>query len=134
MISHLTRGRRFRQWSSLAQVKEGGGSGEGDGSDNQGPLEVGGFLFKRLIERRPDKEQDLLTFRDHLLASSSQEEALKVFLSLLLSLREHVRACVCRCVLVTWAWAWAWAGAKNKGLQYLSCRVLRPTRHHVDMP
>ena len=48
------------------------------GGEEQGPLEVGGFLFKRLLERRPEKQQDLLTFRDHLLASSSQEEALKV--------------------------------------------------------
>ncbi len=47
------------------------------GEEEEGPLEVEGFLFKRLIERRPDNRQELLSFRDHLLASSSDNEALK---------------------------------------------------------
>lgn len=47
------------------------------GEEEEGPLEVEGFLFKRLIERRPNARQALLSFRDHLLASSSDNEALK---------------------------------------------------------
>ncbi|BDA49281.1 UDP-glucose:glycoprotein glucosyltransferase 1 [Coccomyxa sp. Obi] len=49
------------------------------GEEEEGPLEVEGFLFKRLIERRPDNRQELLSFRDHLLASSADNEALKVW-------------------------------------------------------
>ena len=37
-----------------------------------------GFLFKRLLERKPDKRQELLTLRDHLLATSSYSDTLKV--------------------------------------------------------
>ena len=37
-----------------------------------------GFLFKRLLERKPEKKQELLTLRDHLLASSSASDTLKV--------------------------------------------------------
>ena len=48
------------------------------GEEDEGPLEVEGFLFKRLLERKPEKKQELLTFRDHLLASSSSSDTLKV--------------------------------------------------------
>jgi hypothetical protein len=48
------------------------------GEEDEGPLEVEGFLFKRLMERKPELRQELLTFRDHLLASTSDNEALKV--------------------------------------------------------
>ena len=49
------------------------------GRRTRGPLEVEGFLFKRLLERKPEKKQELLTLRDHLLASSSASDTLKVF-------------------------------------------------------
>ncbi len=41
-----------------------------------------GFLLGRLLERKPELEQELLTFRDHLLAasSSSSDQTLKVTL------------------------------------------------------
>ena len=42
-------------------------------------MEVEGFLFRRLLERKPEKQQELLTLRDHLLASSSASDTLKVF-------------------------------------------------------
>ncbi len=48
------------------------------GEEDEGPLEVEGFLFKRLLERKPEKRQELLTLRDHLLASSSSSDTLKV--------------------------------------------------------
>ena len=48
------------------------------GEADEGPLEVEGFLFKRLLERKPEKKQELLTLRDHLLASSSASDTLKV--------------------------------------------------------
>ena len=40
--------------------------------------DVKGFLFSKLIERLPQKKQELLTFRDHLLSTSNVEETLKV--------------------------------------------------------
>ena len=45
-----------------------------------GPQEVKGFMLGRLRERRPELEQELLTFRDHLMAasSSSEDQTLKV--------------------------------------------------------
>ena len=45
-----------------------------------GPEEVKGFMLGRLRERRPELEQELLTFRDHLMAasSSSEDQTLKV--------------------------------------------------------
>ena len=50
----------------------------------QGPVaddlqEVKSFDFKTLIKRRPDLKQELLGFRDHLLATSSTEETLKAW-------------------------------------------------------
>jgi UDP-glucose:glycoprotein glucosyltransferase len=36
------------------------------------------FQFKTLLERTPELRQELLTFRDHLLAAASQEQALKI--------------------------------------------------------
>lgn len=48
--------------------------------------EVNGFLMGRLLERKPQLEQELLTFRDHLLASStssSDDLKLKVMLCVL---------------------------------------------------
>ena len=52
------------------------------GEADEGPLEVEGFLFKRLLERKPEKKQELLTLRDHLLASSSASDTLKVSFTL----------------------------------------------------
>ncbi len=40
--------------------------------------EAGGFVFSRLIERRPARKPELLLFRDALLAAASQEQTLKV--------------------------------------------------------
>ena len=51
---------------------------KGEASRDQIPEEVQGFDFKTLTERRPELKQELLGFRDHLLASSSAEETLKV--------------------------------------------------------
>jgi hypothetical protein len=50
------------------------------GEAEEGPLEVQGFLFKRLLERKPELKQELLSFRDHLLATSSADgdDTLKV--------------------------------------------------------
>ena len=50
------------------------------GEEDDGPLEVQGFLFRRLLARAPGARQELLSFRDHLLASaaSDADEALKV--------------------------------------------------------
>ena len=41
---------------------------------------MSGFNFKRLVERKPELKQELLGFRDYLLASSSADESLKVTL------------------------------------------------------
>lgn len=56
-----------------------------------GPEEVKGFLLGRLRERRPKMEQELLTFRDHLMAasSSSEDQTLKVKTLLLQFGRQH---------------------------------------------
>ena len=44
--------------------------------------EVKGFLMGRLLERKPELEQELLTFRDHLLAASSSDDDVKLKVSL----------------------------------------------------
>ena len=51
------------------------------GEAEEGPLEVQGFLFRRLVERRPELKPELLSFRDHLLATSSADgdDTLKVY-------------------------------------------------------
>eukprot|EP00899_Mesostigma_viride_P007641 jgi/Mesvir1/16879/Mv15763-RA.1 len=43
--------------------------------------EVNGFVFSKLVERRPGKAQELMTFRDHLLSSAAADtdEPLKVW-------------------------------------------------------
>ena len=48
-------------------------------------MESNGFDFSTLVNRVPHLEQELMTFRDHLLASASQEQTLKVTLKTLLS-------------------------------------------------
>ena len=40
--------------------------------------DVKGFVFSKLIERRPDKRDELLTLRDVLLSSSEEDDTLKV--------------------------------------------------------
>jgi hypothetical protein len=45
---------------------------------NAAASEVGGFVFSRLIERRPALKPELLTFRDAMVAATSQEQTLKV--------------------------------------------------------
>jgi len=45
--------------------------------------EAGGFVFSRLIERRPAHKPELLLFRDALLAAASQEQTLKVCMFIL---------------------------------------------------
>ena len=63
---------------SLVQVAAEQEAARDAGEEDEGPLEVEGFLFKRLLERKPEKRQELLTLRDHLLASSSTSDTLKV--------------------------------------------------------
>ena len=60
--------------AAAKQAQQEAGGSEG------GPEEVKGFLMGRLLKRRPQLEQELLTFRDHLLAasSSSEDQTLKV--------------------------------------------------------
>ncbi len=62
------------QVAAAKQAQQEAGGPEG------GLGEVKGFLMGRLLERRPQLEQELLTFRDHLLAasSSSEDQTLKV--------------------------------------------------------
>ena len=50
------------------------------GGVEAGADEVKGFMLGRLRERRPELEQELLTFRDHLMvaSSSSEDQTLKV--------------------------------------------------------
>ncbi len=64
------------QVAAAKQAQQEAGGLEG------GPVEVKGFLLGRLLERKPELEQELLTFRDHLLAasSSSSDQTLKVTL------------------------------------------------------
>jgi len=66
----------FEQVAAAKQAQQEAGGLEG------GPGEVKGFLLGRLLERKPELEQELLTFRDHLLAasSSSSDQTLKVTL------------------------------------------------------
>lgn len=40
--------------------------------------DLSGFNFRKLVEQKPELKEELLDFRDYLLASSSQEETLKV--------------------------------------------------------
>ncbi|GAQ80221.1 UDP-glucose:glycoprotein glucosyltransferase [Klebsormidium nitens] len=40
--------------------------------------EVNGFIFSKLVERRPDKEAELLTFRDVLLSSGAADDSDKI--------------------------------------------------------
>ncbi|DBA75355.1 TPA: hypothetical protein ACH3X1_010624 [Trebouxia sp. C0004] len=63
------------QVAAAKQAQQEAGGLEG------GPGEVKGFLLGRLLERKPELEQELLTFRDHLLAasSSSSDQTLKVW-------------------------------------------------------
>lgn len=75
------------------QVKAEKEAAKEAGEEDEGPLEVEGFLFKRLMERKPELRQELLTFRDHLLATSSGNEALKacsVFLHPIVDLHAHL--------------------------------------------
>ena len=55
-------------------------AGEADLTD-PAASEAGGFMFSRLVERRPALKPELLLFRDALLAAASQEQTLKVSLS-----------------------------------------------------
>ncbi|GAB4815180.1 hypothetical protein N2152v2_002226 [Parachlorella kessleri] len=55
------------------------GKGQGGRPGEEGPEEVGGFVFSKLMQRKPHLKQELLTFRDHLLAAASQEQVLKVW-------------------------------------------------------
>ena len=66
----------FEQVAAAKQAQQEAGGLDG------GPGEVKGFLLGRLLERKPELEQELLTFRDHLLAasSSSSDQTLKVTL------------------------------------------------------
>lgn len=59
------------------QIKAEKAAAEAEGGTLGGPREVGGFDFDRLIERKPALRQELLTFRDQLLASTSDEQTLK---------------------------------------------------------
>lgn len=68
----------FEERHSLLQVAAEQEAARDAGEEDEGPLEVEGFLFKRLLERKPEKRQELLTLRDHLLASSSSSDTLKV--------------------------------------------------------
>ena len=63
-------------WQVAAEKEAAQAAGEAE----EGPLEVQGFLFRRLVERKPGLKQELLSFRDHLLASSAAEgdDTLKV--------------------------------------------------------
>lgn len=75
IVSHLQSSCLIR----VLQAAVGGASGGGASQGTEGPLEeLQGFDFARLAERRPELKQELLGFRDHLLASSSTEETLKV--------------------------------------------------------
>ena len=81
------------------QAAVGGASGEGTppGEGIEGPLEeLQGFDFARLAERRPELKQELLGFRDHLLASSSSEESLKVISEKKLLAMQPAMADTCR--------------------------------------
>jgi UDP-glucose:glycoprotein glucosyltransferase len=40
--------------------------------------EVNGFIFSKLLERRPDKEAELLTFRDVLLSAGAADDSDKI--------------------------------------------------------
>ena len=64
----------FEERHSLLQVAAEQEAARDAGEEDEGPLEVEGFLFKRLLERKPEKRQELLTLRDHLLASSSSSD------------------------------------------------------------
>ena len=59
------------------QIKAEKAAAETEGGTLGGPREVGGFDFDRLIERKPALRQELLTFRDQLLAATSDEQTLK---------------------------------------------------------
>ena len=50
-------------------------------------MESNGFDFAALVNRVPHLEQELMTFRDHLLASASQEQTLKVRLKIVAMLQ-----------------------------------------------
>lgn len=43
--------------------------------------ETGGFIFSKLVQRKPHLKPELLTFRDSLLSSASQEQTFKVDIS-----------------------------------------------------
>lgn len=59
------------------QIKAEKAAAEAEGGTLGGPKEVAGFDFDRLVERKPALRQELLTFRDQLLASTSSEQTLK---------------------------------------------------------
>lgn len=52
--------------------------GDEEGKDTS-KMEVGGFLFEKLVERKPHLKQELLTFRDHLVSMHEEGETLKVW-------------------------------------------------------
>ena len=58
--------------------------------------DLSGFNFKLLVERKPELKQELLGFRDYLLASSSADESLKASL---LPFLHHSPWCP------TWLWS-----------------------------
>ena len=59
------------------QIKAEKAAAQAEGGAAGGPSEVSGFDFDRLIERKPELRQELVTFRDQLLASASDEQTLK---------------------------------------------------------
>ncbi len=68
---HLRLARPFVQVKAEREASAKQGSGTG-------PMQSNGFDFTTLVNRVPHLEQELMTFRDHLLASASQEQTLKV--------------------------------------------------------
>ncbi|KAK9839732.1 hypothetical protein WJX84_005510 [Apatococcus fuscideae] len=69
------------EYSALddSQIKAEKAAAEAEGGALGGANAVGGFDFERLIERKPHLRQELLTFRDQLVASTSEEQTLKVW-------------------------------------------------------
>ena len=62
----------------MQQAKQEAADAEAEAVSGGEAAEVEGFIFSRLIERHADSRSELLTFREALLASTNQEQTLKV--------------------------------------------------------
>ncbi len=97
------------------------------GTQEDAADEVKGFDFKTLIKNKPELKQELLGFRDHLLASSSAEESLKVLQAYSHMTRLMFQKCVKTTDVLFMQMQFA-SSSSFKQLQTVTSKTSRPIR------